>query len=100
MTIGMFVTLGVGLVVVMVGTSLPKRKSAPDSLMAAGGTMGFVLFGLTVSVLFRSGHFESYDVLMLGNLGMALGVLLFAMGFLLDRLARRRQSSQALPAQF
>lgn len=92
-------TLGLGLLVVMVSAWLPKRELSLDWLMPGGASLAMVCFVSRSMILFTGSAFDS---LMFSNLGMATGVLLYALGFLMDRLARRRQNalSQQLPGSF
>jgi hypothetical protein len=101
-SIGASLTLGLGLLVVMVSAWLPKRELILDWLMPGGASLALVCFVSRSMILFTGSAFESFDSLMFSNLGMATGVLLYALGFLMDRLARRRQNalSQQLPGSF
>lgn len=84
-------TLGLGLFVVVFSAWLPKRDSVLDFLMPAGASLAFVCFLSEALVMIFSSPFDSFDSAMFSYVGTAMGVLLYAFGFLMDRLARRRQ---------
>lgn len=83
---------------VCVGTWVPRRKRAADWFMAAGGTMTpLAMIGLTVvnEIFYIFG--EWLDTFLYGLL--AGGALLFAMGYVMDRLNRRNQQDYRHMAQ-
>lgn len=101
-SIAAFATLALGLLVVVISAWLPRRETILDFLMPAGSSLAFLCFlAKSLLVLLRS-PFDAYQSALFCYLGMALGVLLYAFGFLMDRLALRRQDavSSSLPGSF
>ena len=93
MILGFLATVGLGGLAVAVGSWLPRRKTLPDWLMAAGSSLWLIGFGGIVIE-----YIESYidgDAALYFLIGaMALGVLLFSMGFLIDRGVRWSHSGR------
>ena len=78
---------------ICVATWLPRNRSLADFLMIIGGTAAPI--GLAGPILINEVP-DLYHLYPLENafLGlMTIGVLVFAMGFILDRIARRRVAS-------
>jgi hypothetical protein len=95
-------TLALDLLVVVISAWLPPRGTILDLLIPAGASLAFVCFLAKSLIVVLSNPFVAYQSALFCYLGMALGVFLSAFGFLMVRLALRKQGAvaQPLPGSF
>ena len=88
-----FAGFGLSVLAVAIGAWLPRRKKLPDWLMVAGGTLAVIAFaGLLLAMFGYSliGRVRQDLWIPMVSAGIGAGSLLFAMGYVMDRLGRRK----------
>ena len=74
-----------------VGAWLPRRRGTADWLMGIGATFSAISFGVFGSALsLFDGNQLKQALLFGGQGGMGTGVLVFSMGYLINRFERRK----------
>lgn len=80
-----------------VGAWLPRRRTAADWLMGVGATVAAIAFGVFGSALSLLDSNPLKLGLTAGGEGaMGLGVLVFSMGYLMNRLERRQREARTV----